>query len=919
MVCGNARAARSLRIAHSEQQRQQGLEAWTTPRIFDWDGWLSTLWREHLLMSPTAPLLLSGLQERATWERILREHGEGALVVSAAGMAELAQQAYHLLSRYRCQGERERSWEYAGLGDAEAFRRWSVVFDQECRKHRWMSRSGLENLIAASLRAQTIKTAQEILLVGFDRLTPMQNALLETLQALGAGVSSLDQRAGEHAGTRRLVEAADLRDEIATCAWWARRQLEQNSDARIGVIVPDVNAVRGEVSRAFRRVLLPEALGLEPAPLPFEFSLGMALETAPVVKAALLFLRWLDAPLAEEEVTWLALSGFFGQRGETRETGLSRLAQFDAEMRRLGGWQPEIPMESWLRRTPRNAGEEAWQLRNRWKAAREAGMANGVGHRSRTFAEWAQVAHGTLSRAGWASAAKPDSVEFQAIRRWERLLDDVAALAFDDRRAEYRDFVAVLSTEAGKTIFSPQSQGAPVQIMGVLESAGQSFHAVWFLGADDTQWPAPGRPHPLIPIAIQRAAEMPHATPETDWRLTQTITHRVASSAGDCVFSYARQNQEGLVRPSPLLAEIFGENSIATPAEILRSELQVAPVPRRVPRTSEEIDTSSVTWPAELIAGGANVLKSQAACPFQAFATRRLRAKELDRAEWGLTAAEKGKLLHSVLEQVWSETTDRDWRLMTRDDLVTATRTDRLASILEHHVEQALNGWRDPENAWMQAYLEAEKRRMLELLTQWFEVEARRPAFEVKACEQTLPDVEVGALRLKLRVDRVDQLRNGGLLLLDYKTGEVATSAWKGARPGEPQLPLYAAYGNVGDLRGVLFAQIRAGKAGFVGHVNDAVGMLDASLTKSSALMKYPFEVGMMKEWAAALRELAEEFLRGEAAVMPRLYPKTCEFCPLPALCRVRETGIPLQAAAINGESLHEKGDETNSGSEPDL
>ncbi len=304
--------------------------------------------------------------------------------------------------------------------------------------------------------------------------------------------------------------------------------LKTNADARIGVIVPDVNAVRGEVSRVFRRVLLPESLRIdsgglvpgktEPGPLPFEFSLGTPLDAAPVVKAALLFLRWLDAPLMEEEVTWLALSGFFGQRGEDRDTSLSRLAQFDAEMRRLGGWQPEIPMEVWLRRTPRNAGEEAWQLRNRWKAAREAGTANGVGHRSRTFAEWAQVAHGTLARAGWASAGKPASVEFQAIRRWERLLDDVAALAFDDRRVEYRAFVAVLATEAGRTIFSPQSQGAPVQIMGVLESAGQSFDAVWFLGADDTQWPPPGRPHPLIPIAIQRAAEMPHATPETDWQ-----------------------------------------------------------------------------------------------------------------------------------------------------------------------------------------------------------------------------------------------------------------------------------------------------------------------------------------------------------------------------------------------------------------
>ncbi len=95
--------------------------------------------------------------------------------------------------------------------------------------------------------------------------------------------------------------------------------------------------------------------------------------------------------------------------------------------------------------------------------------------------------------------------------------------------------------------------------------------------------------------------------------------------------------------------------------------------------------------------------------------------------------------------------------------------------------------------------------------------------------------------------------------------------------------------------------------------------MLDAELGKSSPLVKYPFEVGMMKEWAAELRQLAEEFLRGEAAVMPRLYPKTCEFCPLPALCRVRETRIPVEAAVMNGEGLQERGGETNGSTEADL
>jgi hypothetical protein len=102
-------------------------------------------------------------------------------------------------------------------------------------------------------------------------------------------------------------------------------------------------------------------------------------------------------------------------------------------------------------------------------------------------------------------------------------------------------------------------------------------------------------------------------------------------------------------------------------------------------------------------------------------------------------------------------------------------------------------------------------------------------------------------------------------------------------------LPLYAVFGNVENVRGVLFARIRAGDTCFTGSVADVRAQLFADAKANSALAANPYTEGMRDEWHEALLNLAAEFLVGEAAVDPKEGRKTCEYCPLPGLCRVAE------------------------------
>jgi RecB family exonuclease len=192
-------------------------------------------------------------------------------------------------------------------------------------------------------------------------------------------------------------------------------------------------------------------------------------------------------------------------------------------------------------------------------------------------------------------------------------------------------------------------------------------------------------------------------------------------------------------------------------------------------------------------------------------------------------------------------------------------------------------------DSWMQAYLESEQRRLLVRLNEWMSHEMKRQPFHVEKREEKLADVSVGALKLNLRADRIDALKDGSHLLIDYKTGEVALSQWQGERPDEPQLPLYAAYGNIEDVSGLLFAQIRAGQTGFVGRVADAQNFsTDAAEIRS--LANQPYDESMRDHWQDALLQLATEFLEGEASVDPKHSAKTCRYCQFPGLCRVAET-----------------------------
>jgi len=195
-------------------------------------------------------------------------------------------------------------------------------------------------------------------------------------------------------------------------------------------------------------------------------------------------------------------------------------------------------------------------------------------------------------------------------------------------------------------------------------------------------------------------------------------------------------------------------------------------------------------------------------------------------------------------------------------------------------------------------YLDLEEQRLARHVVEWLQFEAARVAFEVAETEVGRA-VSIAGLNFDLRLDRIDRLNDGSLLVIDYKTGDVSHKSWELPRPDDVQLPLYAGLAlDRGNelLGGLVFAKVRPGDKSFAGHVGDPTGTLMAGLKGTSALVKNPLTAEQLEDWRDYIEQMARDFLSGRADVDPREYPDTCERCGLQTLCRIQETRAGLEA-----------------------
>ncbi|HZV55937.1 MAG TPA: PD-(D/E)XK nuclease family protein [Rhodocyclaceae bacterium] len=846
ILCATNRLARRLRQQHDEAQRARGLARWAPLDALTLDAWFGRVISAALLAGEInarqAPrLALSALQERMLWERAIATHtedGEDALF-DREGLAAAAADANELMEVWGLRPDGAASEE------TRRFLRWRRAFRTECEGGGWLEPARWRAWQLQVQAAGCGRLPATVTFAGFDRYNPQERELARLLAA--RGVTVVELALGREDEAAAVVAALpDRRAECRAAAAWAACRLAENPAARLGLVVPQLAAVRAMLAAALDDALHPEALAPGHAEMPrqYNFSLGTALAERPLVAAALRLLAVAANPrrIATADFGQLLL----GPHWSAAASEADGRARLDVLLREQ--MPPELSLPGVLRlaRRMRDRGLRIARSVGHLETLQEFGARHGDQRRP---SHWAMVLTELLEAAGWPGERGLSSHEWQAEQALLETLQGLAALDAVLGKVSLGDAVRLTARQCRERVFQPETEGTPaLEVMGPLEAAGAEFDALWVLGMNDDVWPPAARPNPLLPAEMQRRARSTNASAEVQLEFALTVQQRLLKSAPEVVFSYAGAEGDRPLRCSPLLQALprAGElpMDVATAIEALCGSGRVEALD----------DHLAPPVPAgERLAGGTGLLRAQALCPAWAFFRYRLGARALAEPVEGLGPAERGTLLHRAMEKLWR---GRDSAMMAalgeagRRTAALAAATDALAAFAER---------RDVPLPARYAALECS--HLARLLTEWLALELARPLpFSVAACEQQ-SRVDIEGLTVDLTLDRLDQLPDGRRVLIDYKTGsQLNVSAWEGERIAEPQLPVYAAWVAGGeDLAAVSFARVRPGECGFVGLSAD-----DGVLPGVKAVGDWS---ATLMRWRAAIGAIAREIRAGEAGV----------------------------------------------------
>ena len=664
-----------------------------------------------------------------------------------------------------------------------------------------------------------------------------------------------------------VCPCSDPHDEELKAARWARALLEQGATS-IGIVVPDLQARRKEIERVFRQQIDPGAdLNFEDQESVFSLSLGSPLQQQGPIYAALALLSC-GYRVGIESVSFLLRTPYLG--GSLSEA--DKRALFDSRLRSFR--QTEFSLKRLVELAfQEERAEQFGKLLKHLQQALEKPQKLLPG-------EWSGQFSQQLKNIGWPGERSLSSSEYQMVKAWqEKLLPALASLDPVAAPIGRSQAVGLLRRLAGEIEFQREAPTGPIQVIGLLESAGLAFDHLWVMGMNEEMFPAAARPNPFLPIAMQVDKGMPHASAAKELDFSRNVLRRLKAASPDIIFSYPQRSGDCDLRSSPLLAGL----TEAAPSLAERNDL--------VARQSTEAiakdvlnDSCGPALAAERGEGGTAIIKDQSLCPFRAFAHFRLRCNAFDTAQPGLDPMTRGNLVHKVLENFWDEVGSQQQLLGLEEEC--------LQQLLETQVEKSLMEHFADQGKPVERLLEIERQRLQALVLEWLtNVDMQRPAFTVVEREQEYFE-QIGPLTIRTFIDRVDQLDDGQRIILDYKTGLVRPDSLLAERLLEPQLPIYAIADDRSTADGVAFAQVRRGDCKLSGVAREdgllpkVPGVASSKQAKELQLEDWPQLLGY---WQQQLEGLAESFVAGEAAVDPVDIVTACRFCDLRPLCRIAE------------------------------
>jgi ATP-dependent helicase/nuclease subunit B len=852
-----------MRLAHASAAQSSGLAVWRTPEILPWSTWLRRQYLEARAAArnnDTPRGVLTSTQSRVLWDDLIAQSSFARDLLNVSGAARLATRSWRRLHDYLIPIDALSGYDTA---EARALHAWCTAFLNRCH-----ALSAIDEVLLSHWAWDTgFVPGDDVAFAGFDVMPPAMQRLLERWRSAG--------RLVEPSGTNKrashidVVGAADAAAEIQHAASWAREQVLAGQ-SRIGVILSDLQQRRDEVVRTFEDVFAPSQrqTGSATVAIPLVVAAPAPLASYPIVDAALLVLQLASSTTSNDAGRLLRSPFLAGGVAERDVRALADL-RLREEQRERWDW---FELERWAQMT----GCDYLQL-----AARKINELLRGAAGPAIASQWVDRFQALWLRSGWPGERTLSSIEHQTVEKIQSVLAEFGGLDSVTGRIGLQRAVSCLRDLLNDTPFEPEATTGSVTVIDAATSAGMHFDALWVAGLHAERIPAPANPDTLIPIDLQRRAGVPEASAAGTLQIASIQLQRWIASAQRLVLSWPKREGDAHLQLSPLIAQL-GINAREADTDTRVANLSAVLFDAR-PRLDYVIDERAPVLP-QPARGGSRTLELQSICPFRAQAELRLRAQPLPRVSLGVEPIDRGAILHRVLEEVWG-------RLKTHERLVSSDERELEQQVRETAQRHAAHALRpDTRHRVRLAALEVESvvRQVMRLLV----VEKQRPPFSVQLAEAA-ETYTLGGLTVTLRPDRIDELAEGGALLIDYKLGDSHRPRdWFDALPGRPRRPQLPFYGLAHSerLRALAYVVLAPGAVEYRGWSDGA--NIGEGVTAYPSGMRIDLGdpadwTALMHHWRFVLTRLAERYVAGESKVDP--LPHECEMCHLSTLCRIHE------------------------------
>jgi ATP-dependent helicase/nuclease subunit B len=842
----------------------------TLPRFATVQSWLTELWEEAQLFGliDDATQLISPVIERALWRHVVETIAQSTDAESAA-LADRLLEAWMLEHCYGGSG----ATPFATGTSGELYRAARQRFVALLKSRRAMTYAELP--LRIEQRAKAFKPLVPRYLVQTPSFAPLpsQQRAIDALVAAGDAQAIALSSATTVADRVERAMFSDPTDERDAAIEWAQRSV---SGQGIAMRMPDVtqgiaprmpDVTQGIAPRMPFTIVVPDLKQsrgswqrrLEASGIDYNLSLGLPVSAHPWAAAGFTLVSALEQSLPVETISQALRHSRWGHRAQNSVNAdrpmQSALSAGIHHLRLMGYLTLIAPLNGVMMSKVDALVRELTELparrtRIQWRGFFEHAIAAFTSSETAMSSEVFQLRQSLL----------------ESIETWQALDDWLPAVTMLDAQQE-------LMAITDQAAFQPEGSDAPLQVIGLLESAGVPFAGVWITSMTEHVLPEAHRSNPFLLASWQREAGAGLASiEECDDRATRLVSGWTALSSQVIASMAERVDGE---------PQVWSPRASAWP---LREKIQRAFAQSDTltsnPNLIARDDERAPSWraPPRL---NVRTIESQALCPRQGFASGRLKLDGWPNQFDGLSPMVRGNLVHAIAEALG--------RLQMTQTLDEAALYEALPQFISEAVDAAqLKHSHIAAHVWS-----AERARLDRVWRAWVGKEIARPPFTVKHVEEQV-QTQIAGLHFSLRMDRVDQIeavyaatgeiRDDRFVVIDFKSGGANVAGLSDERLTAPQLPLYAHALGTSSVDAAVYARVNDDDQDFkgVGTVQSGFAPRKNAMSDTSATWE-----AIRDSWSGKLETLANELLAGDAALAPAYGETTCNRCEFSRFCRV--------------------------------